>query len=154
MKLAVKMAMTGILLAAAQPCLAAEDFRIGAETRGRVSAFAGLSARLSLGQRARRSPTARLVAGMATSRIDARSGRSLGLQAPTGLELGLDRDGRLRPFVAGSSTASFEKRLGIRGSGGRTLLIAGGIAAAAVAGILIFGDSGSSACIPEDPDCD
>lgn len=154
MKLAAKMAMAGMLLAAAQPCLAADDLRIGGEIRGRASAFVGLSARLSLGQRAPKAPTARFVAGLATSRIDAQSGRSLGLQAPKGLELGLDRQGRLRPFVGGLSTAAVEKRLGVRGSTGRTLLIGGGIAAAVVAGFLIFGDSGSNACIPEDPDCD
>ena len=154
MKLALKMAVAGMVGAASQPCLAADDFRIGGETRGHASGFVGLSAGLALGQRAPRRRTARLVAGMATSRIDPQSGRSLGLQAPRGLELGLDRQGRLRPFVGGLSTESFEKRLGVRGSQGRTLLIVGGIAAAAVAGLLIFGDSGSGACIPEDPDCD
>lgn len=154
MKLAVKMAMAGMFLAAAQPCLAAEDLRMGGETRARASGFVGLGVRLPLGQRARQVPTARLVAGLATSRIDAQSGRSLGLEAPKGLELGLDRRGRLQPFVGGLSAAGIENRLGVRGSTGKTLLIAGGIAAAAVAGFLIFGDSGSNACIPEDPDCD
>jgi hypothetical protein len=154
MKLAVKIAMVGSLIGAAQPCLAAEDFRTGGETRGRASGFVGLSARLVLGQRTPQAPTARLVAGLTTSRIDAQSGRSLGLQAPKGLELGLDRRGRLQPFVDGLSSADLENRLGVRGSTGKTLLIVGGIAAAVVAGVLIFGDSGSSACIPEDPDCD
>jgi hypothetical protein len=154
MKLAVKMAMTGMLLAAAQPCLAAEDFRVGGETLGRASGLIGVSARLSLGARASRAPTARFVAGVATSRMDAQNGRSLGLQAPKGLELGLDRQGRLQPFVGGLSTTALEKRLGVRGSTGKTFLIVGGLAAAVAAGILIFGDSGSSACIPEDPDCD
>jgi hypothetical protein len=154
MTLRVKMAMAGMFLAAAQPCLAAEDLRMGGETRGRASGFVGLSAQLSFGQRARQAPTARFVAGLATSRIDAQSGRSLGFQAPRGLELGLDRRGRLQPFVGGLSTADVENRLGVRGSTGKTLLIVGGIAAAAVAGFLIFGDSGSDACIPEDPDCD
>jgi hypothetical protein len=154
MKLAVKLAMAGMFLAAAQPCLAADELRLGGEIRGRASAFVGLSARLSLGQRTPRAPTARFVAGLAPSRIDAQSGRSLGLQAPKGLELGLDRNGRLQPFVGGLSPAVIENRLGVRGSTGKTLLIAGGIAAAAVAGFLIFGDSGSNACIPEDPDCD
>jgi hypothetical protein len=148
MKRSGSIALAATLSMFAQPCLAAED-PLDARWHSRSSAFAGFQARLPLGERAAK-PVARLALG-AMHGHGARSHRPLQV---SGLELGLTSKVQPALFVGGQNVSKLGKRLRLGGSGDTGWLIAGGVALAAVAAILLLSADGSDGCIPEDPDCD
>jgi hypothetical protein len=138
------------LAMAAQPALAASDLLDGSGASYRSAGFIGVRTQMLLGQRKAKAPTARLVAGMTRYAFEDRSGRTIGMVRAPGLELGFDRTGKMVPYVAGQSMPEMEKRLGVRGSTGKTLLIIGGVAAAAGLAYFLFRDD---RCIYVDEPC-
>jgi hypothetical protein len=137
---------------AAQPCFAAQDHREGLGIERRTAAFAGVHARIPFGDATPAAPIARLKLGMVHSRLDRGSATPHEFVQTSGLELGLARRSKPMLFIGGRSVADVQKRLAI-GGGTTPLLVVGGIALAAAA-VVVLSSDGSSACIPEDPDCD
>ncbi len=129
-----------------QPCLAANDFSDWQHHERRIGAFAGAVVNMELGRGRRTIPTARLQLGLSHRYQATGSALPSRVVRSPGLELGF---AQRRPilFVAGQSTASLERRVGLNGSTNRILLIAGGIA---LAGFAVWAlTSGTECGIPE-----
>ena len=110
---------------AAQPCLAAQDFRESRTAEVRTGGFAGLSLRVPLdGARSHR-PTARLQVTSLRQTRDA-SGASATVWAQ-GVQIGAGRGGRPALTVAGQNPRQTRERLGVRGSTGTALVIGGAV---------------------------
>jgi hypothetical protein len=110
---------------AAQPALAAEDFRDRRAPETRSGAFAGFSLRLPLDEGRSRRPSARFQLTTTTSARDS-SGAVTTRFAP-GVELGADRSGRAALSIGGRDVRQMEERLGIGGSTTTALVIVGGV---------------------------
>jgi hypothetical protein len=113
-------------LLAAQPCLAAEDYRESRSGQVRTGAFAGVTLDVPLDRSASsRRPAARL---QLTSIREVReaNGATRTWRAE-GVQLGADRRGRPALTIAGRNPLDERERLGIGGSTGTTVLIVGGI---------------------------
>lgn len=123
-------AMAAMLAMAAQPCLAADDFRgMGAGER-RSSGFAGVRLRLPLGAENPERPSARLQVSTFHDYRDA-TGAMVRSHRSQGIELGLSGGRAPALFVGGQNVAASRERLGASGST-RTLLIVGGVVIVAV----------------------
>lgn len=123
-------AVAAMLAVAAQPCLAADDFRdVGAGER-RSSAFAGVRLRLPLGAENPDRPSARLQVATFHDYRDA-TGAMVRSHRSQGVELGLAGRGGPALFVGGQNVAATRQRLEAKGST-RTLLIVGGVVVVAV----------------------
>ncbi len=143
------MAAGALALLSATPGVAAPDHRAewqGAERR--VGAFAGVAVKMAVGARAKSSPAARLQLGFTQSY------RATGSGAPfrtsfqgSALELALF-NGKPMLFVGGKSAESYKRRAQLNG-GNSWLYIAGGLAIAGAA-FLILSDDGTNAepCFP------
>lgn len=111
---------------AAQPCLAADDFRDGRAGQARTGAFAGVSVRVPLDRNdASRRATARLqLTGIRETR-DA-SGATRTYRAE-GVQIGARRDGRPAVTIAGRDPFAGRERLGVGGSTTTALVVVGGL---------------------------
>ncbi|HEX8645120.1 MAG TPA: hypothetical protein VF702_14520 [Allosphingosinicella sp.] len=119
-------AMAALLALAAQPCLAADDFRdLGAGER-RSSAFAGVRLRLPLGAEDPERPSARLQVATFHDYRNA-TGAMVRSHRSDGIEIGMARTGAPALFVGGRNVAAERRRLEAKGSTGTTLLIVGGV---------------------------
>jgi hypothetical protein len=134
-KCAVAMAAAGLL--AAQPCAAAPDPAGWSERR--TSAFAGLTVRMSLGEAGPARPTARLQLTTSYDMRDARTGSVETLKAK-GLEIGAAANGTPAFYLNGQNSADVQKKLGLSGSTGETVLIIFGVTLLAV-GVLVLSSS-------------
>lgn len=149
MRFGVSYAIASAAMLIAQPCAAAPDLSDSRSAERQTGAFAGALLKLDLGSKARSVPTARLQLGM-TQRY-----QSFGARVPSrsstvsAFELGLAASGRPMLLLGGRDTAALKRRLGVNGSTETTLLIAGGVALALVA-VLLITSNGSNAepCIP------
>ncbi len=118
-------AAAAVAMLAAQPCLAADDFRgLGAGER-QSAAFAGMRLRLPMGSANSERPSARLQLTTFHDYRDAAGAMVRSHRSP-GMELGLDRFGRTSFQMAGQDMAQAQQRLGVSGST-RTALIIGGV---------------------------
>ena len=149
MKFRFSYAIASAAMLVAQPCIAAPDFGDPRYADRQIGAFAGAQLKLALGGKERAVPTARLQLGM-TQRY-----QGPGATAPSrsfdvsALELGLATTGKPMLLVGGQDTSALKRRLGVNGSTNTTLLIAGGVALAVVAVLLITADgSNAEPCIP------
>ena len=149
MKFGVSYAIASAAMLVAQPCLAAPDAGDPRYADRQTGAFAGAQLKLALGSKERAVPTARLQLGM-TQRYQGHGAtapsRSFNVSA---LELGVTGTGRPMLLVGGQDTSALKRRLGMNGSNNSTLLIAGGVALAVVAVLVITREKeGSEPCIP------
>jgi hypothetical protein len=131
----------------ASPCAAAED-RIGWQaTERRGGAFAGLAVGMKLGAKRTARPEARLRLGMAQHHRAAGAAAPLRMVHGSAVELRLAK-GKPMLFVGGRSGASLRQRARLDG-GDTWLYVAGGVAVAAAAFLLLAGDgSDAEPCIP------
>lgn len=136
-----RIATLSLLVAAAQPCFAADDIRDIGSPRREAAAFAGANFRLEFGRATRPRPTARLQLGVTHSYGD------IGPAAPTqvhmvrGIELGASGSGEPRFYLGGQDAREIGRRLGVNGST-RTILIVGGVlVVVVVVGLLTSGGS-------------
>jgi hypothetical protein len=123
-------AIAAMLAMAAQPCLAADDFRAAGAGERRSSAFAGVRLRLPLGAENPERPSARLQVATFHDYRDA-SGATVRSHRSQGVELGLSGGRAPALFVGGRNVAATRERLEASGST-RTLLIVGGVVIVAV----------------------
>jgi hypothetical protein len=124
-------------LLAAQPCAAASDPR-GWEER-RVSAFAGVNVRMSLGGTKPARPSARLQLSTGYDVRDARTGTARTVEAG-GIEIGADRNGAPTLRLNGRDAAGVREKLGLSSSTSDTIWIALGVALVAVT-VLVLSNS-------------
>jgi hypothetical protein len=124
---------------AAQPALAADDFRhLEARPEHRSAAFAGARLRVPLGgdERSREAPSARFQLGVDHVYEDRRSAAPARAYRTSGLELGFARGPNL--FVAGAPAHTARQRLGISTGGaiaiGAAVTLVALVAVAAAAG--------------------
>lgn len=133
--------------AAVSPAAAAGPFDTGAATEQHRAAFGGVVLRLGLDGRDRRAPEPRLAFGFTRYERDM-GGAFVARGATLPLEAGF-AGGRPQLFVGGESLQQFERRLGVSGSSGTTLLAIGGLAAGAAAVVLLTRDDDpASPCPP------
>ncbi|HEX9931395.1 MAG TPA: hypothetical protein VGB08_00970, partial [Allosphingosinicella sp.] len=125
-----------LAMLAAQPALAADDFRELGAAGSRRAGFAGIQLRMSLGEDRPAPPTARLALGVTHYGA---TGATLqrGSFTPT-LELGLTRTGRADLHVAGQRLTDVQRRLGIAPVAAAIV----GIAAAGAAVMVVAASSG------------
>ncbi len=127
-----------VIVATANPALAAESYRWTAGSEQHRSTFVGATVRVGLGQRKAPAAQARLGIGFVQDRRDSAgeyAGRSI-----TGMPLALGvADRRLQLFAGGVKLSQSQKRLGLTGET-TALLAIGGIAAGVIAVILLTGD--------------
>lgn len=116
-------AALAVLLLAAQPCAAADDFRGTNAAQPRTAPFVGIGLSLSLSGSARARPSARLqfTAARPAGGNFARAG------AAPGIELGLAKTGKPAFYIGGRPTADLGRRLNLGGSKGTILIVVGGI---------------------------
>ena len=127
------------LLGAAQPCLAAEDFRDLSMLEHRSSAFAGARFRVPLGGgRDREAPSARLQLGVDHVYRDRRTGASAVTHRTSGIELGVSRRGAPALFVGGAPARDLERRLGV--STGGAIAIGVGVTLVALLALVAASD--------------
>ncbi|MBA3678530.1 MAG: hypothetical protein H0W74_14255 [Sphingosinicella sp.] len=140
------------LLASAQPCAAAQELDPTQSAGDRVSAFVGFQARMVLGQR-KIKPAARFMVG--TMRTGRNPGH-LSHSAPkfAGLEWRFTKTAQPSLFLGGQSLMETKARLGVGNSKVSAWLVAGGVAIAAAAVLLLSLDLDNKTCIPEDLDCE
>lgn len=110
-----------------QPCLAADD---PAFTERRSGAFAGVRLNLPLGRGNPERPSARLQLTSFHDSVDARGATLRSFRSP-GLELGLNREGRVAYYLGGQDVEETRRRLEASGST-TTWLIVGGVVVLAV----------------------
>lgn len=137
-------AFAAAIVLAVQPCAAA-SFESGTSA-GTPSAFAGVNVRLPLGQ-AKARPEARLQFTSAYTVRDVRTGAVESFKAK-GLEIGAARNGKPTFFLNGQSGAAMQKRLGMNGSTGTTVLIVGGVLLALVVVAVAAGGAGMGDTCP------
>jgi hypothetical protein len=118
-------AMAAAAMLAAQP-VAAADLRSFDSDQRRGAAFGGLKVSLPLGTHRPAKPTARLQLTYSQQLRDSRTG-DVRAFSPPGLEFGASAKGKPMLFVGGQNAAAVERRLGVRGSTGKTILIVGGV---------------------------
>ena len=118
-------AMAAATMLVAQPVAAADLGSVPSDQR-RAAAFGGLKVSLPLGNRGPAKATARLQLAYGGQLRDSRTG-SVRAFSPPGLELGASGKGKPMLFVGGQNAAEVERRLGVRGSTGKTILIVGGV---------------------------
>ena len=127
------------LLAGAAPA-SAQDVNRAAGFHSAPSAFAGATLRLELGASRKAAPEARLGVGIARERRDAAGGYLGTKVSPLTFALGAE-DGRAGFFAGNEPLSRTRSRLGMA-EGSSPLLLLGGIAAGAVAIVLLTGGDG------------
>ena len=135
-KYAVAMTAAGLL--AAQPCAAQTDSTGWNERR--VSAFAGVNVRMSLGRSTPARPSARLQLTTNYSVRDVRTGSVRSFQAQ-GLEIGAAGNGAPAVYMNGQTTAEMREKLRLSGSTSETVWIIFGVALVAVAVLVLSSSS-------------
>ena len=135
MKTMHTLAAFATLAAAAQPALAADDFRyIEARPEHRTAAFAGARLRIPLGAETRRArPSARLHLGMEHVYEDRRIAAPAQAFRTSALELGFSRRSGPTFFIGGAPVGEVERRVGISTGGA----IAIGVGATVLAALLL-----------------
>lgn len=131
-KCALTITAAGIL--AAQPCAAASSS--AGWTEHRMSTFAGLNVRMSLGGAKRARPSARLQLTTSYDVRDTRTG-SIKTFKVQGLEIGAGRNGAPAFYINGQSTAQMQKKLRLSSSTSNTVWIVAGVALVAVAVLVL-----------------
>ena len=121
----------GILALAAQPCIAADDFREAGAAERRSGSFAGAHVKVGLGGGAQTKASARLQLGFRHVYRDAQSSAPSMTRNAAVMEIGASRNFKPAVYVAGQELSATGRRLGAKG-GTAPLLIAGGVVLAAV----------------------
>ncbi|HEV2078670.1 MAG TPA: hypothetical protein VGR19_02070 [Allosphingosinicella sp.] len=134
-------AAAAIFMLSAQPCVAAQglrDFGAGQLDAGerRTAGFAGMNVRVPLGHRAGAKPAARLQLGVTHSYRNPHFATPAQSVRLASFELGASRSGKPTLFMGGQEIGEVQKKLGVGGSTGTALLIAGGVGLVALVVLL------------------